>query len=362
MKFISEFEILDQYQIQETTLSRLQTAGLMPESTSRRGRIVYPLTKDLDLTLRIAKVDYYEISDKSLRLIPCFRGFLALSISEGAQAAWSMMKRRGFFDRYEEADLVSRWKRFKAALPKELRAFVNRDTDEVTPVVEKMLKILGIEEAFYAPEKLKISEVYDSIAIQQDVDALLLAGAKSSIVNDLVHRLHHTNIAPGVIDEYRYFYFDTFMLTKEDFVQHLGRFPASSSYRKLLTLALTERSLTDFITLAEYPVRISIEEALSTVVTPLYRQIKTKACGPLTSKERSEATKNVVYIVEALEKHTGEDDGVTEDYSDMLRLRHDAAMNDNQLVASDIPEEDFDTSSNSYRRDDQAEEGAGEPA
>jgi len=362
MKLISEFEILDRYQIQETTLSRLQDSGLMPESTSKRGRLVYSLTKDLDFVLRAAKADYYEISDKTLRLIPCFRGFLALAISEGAKAAWSMLKRRGFFDRYSESDLVARWKRFKASLPKELAKFVKGESDDVTPAVEKMLKILGIEEAFYSPEKLKISEIYDSLSIQQDVDALLLAGAKPAFVTDLLQRLHHVDISPGTIADYQYFYFDTSMLTGEDFAQHLRRFPPSSGYRKLLVMALTERSLTDFITLAEYPVRISLEEALSTVVTPLFKQIKTKPCGPLTEKSRTDATKNVVHIMEALEKYTGEDDSTTEDFGDMLRLRHDVAVNANQLVASDIPEEDFDTSTNSHRRDDQAAEDAGDSA
>jgi hypothetical protein len=362
MKYISEFEILDQYQIQETTLSHLQNLGLLPESKSKRGRLVYPLTKALDLTLRTAKVFYHEVATQSLRLLPCFRAFLALAISDGAKAAWSMMKRRGFFDRYDQQDLVDRWKAFKAAVPKELMKFVKGESDDVTPAVEAMLKILGVEDPFYSPEKLKMPEIYDSMAIQQDVDALLLAGARPSLVTEIVSRLHHTEVSPNVIEDYRYYYFDTALLTGEDFAQHLKRFPPTSSYRKLLAMALTERSLTDFITQAEYPVRISIEEALGTVLTPLLKQIRTKSCGPLTARDQTNATRNAMHIMDALEKHTAEEDAVGDDYGDMLRLRHDVAVNANQLIATDIPEEDFDTSTNSYRRDDQADESAGDSA
>jgi len=361
MKFLSEYEILDQYQIQEATLSHLQDLGMLPESESKRGKLVYPYSKNLDLTLRTAKAYFYEISDSSLRMLPCFRAFIALAISEGAKAAWSLMKRRGFFDRYEQKDLVLRWRRFKSALPKELIPFVTGKSDEVTPAVEKLLTILGVVTVFYAPEKLKIPEIYDHLMIQQDIDALLLAGAKSSAVTELIGKLHHVDIGANTVEVYREFYFNTTLLTGEDFAQHIRRFPPSSSYRKLLSIALLERSLVDFITKAQYPVRISLEEALSMMVTPMLKDMNTKVCGPLTEKTRADAVKNAVHIMETLEKHSIDDD-VSEDEGDLLRLRHDIAANQNQLVASDIPEEDFDTAASSYRRDDEAEKDTGESA
>jgi len=363
MKFISEYEILDQYKIQEATLTHLQNSGLMPESKSKRGRLVYPCTKQLDLTLRTAKAYYYEISDGAMRLVPCFRAFLAIAIAEGPQAAWSLLTRRGFFDRYDKSEIVVRWKRFKSAVPKELKDFIDGKSDDVTEGVEQLLIMLGIEEVFYAPEKLKMPEIYDQLLIQQDVDALFLAGAKADGVAEMVHRLHHVDLGVNLLESYRFFYFETRLLTGADFAEHLKKFPPSSAYRKLLTLALTKKTVIDFIRAASYPIRLSAEDALMAMLTPIQPTLTANACGPLTEKKRTDDMKNAIHIIEAMEKFaSNEDDEIGEDNRDMLRLRHDVSVNENQLVASDIPEEDFDTASSSYRRDDQGEESAGGPA
>lgn len=362
MAYISEFQILDEYQIQEATLSHLSELGLLPDSESKRGRIVYPKNKNLDFVLRAAKAHYIEVFGSKLRLIPCFRAFLALAIAEGPNAAWSLLNRRGFFDRYKKSELVSRWKAFKAAVPKELKKFIKGDSDTVTEQVEVLLKILGIEEAFHDPDLLKLNEIYDDIALQQDVDSLLLAKAQPAMISEVISHLHYETLQLGSIEAYRHYYFDVDMLTAGDFSAYIKHYPPGSSYRRVLTLALTEKNLVAFTSAANYPARFNSQEILRNILGRCMQEVNVLKAGPVTVKQARNATRDLISIVDSLEKHAAEQDDGVEDMGDLLRLRYDTEMNESQMVVGDIPEKDFDFASSSHRRDDQTEEGSGEPA
>ena len=360
-ELISENEILERYKLQETTLTHVVNLGLMPESSRRRGRVVYPLDAQAKLTLEAAKFYFTELSNEITRLLPFQRAFIVLAISEGPEVAFRTLDRRGMCDGYVWKDAERRWKAFIRNLPKSSLAFMTGATDKIDPLSARIMEILQIQDAFETPDILKIPDIYENLELVADLDGLLLAKAPHDVSAAAIQVLHHIELSVATVDAYTHYYFDHHMLTSREFVEHANRYPATSLYRKMLVEALHADDYSDFVIKAKLPIRLEQNAELALALSRCRNDINIKVCGKITAQKQTSALNTALKILDHL-GNTDVADEMSHDGDDMLRLRHDVTTNQKQMTMEDIPARDLDQFAASNGSDTTDAEGAGEPA
>jgi len=349
-EMISEHAILDTYGIQESTFLHVADLGLLPNSVSHRGRIVYQKSPDLDLTLKACKVYYPEISSSHAKILPFHRAFLSFAIAEGPETAYRILDRRGFFDGYTWQDAKRRWDAFLKNVPKPARNFFIGKTDELDPVSEKILKILGIEDAFHTPDLLRMPEIYENLELMTDLEAFLVAKAPMQFIVDALELLHQVTITRAKVECYAHYYFAADLMTATELLTHIKKFQPSSRHARMLTEALGSADYKEFVTKAKYALRFDNQSEMAMIMSRCRPDISVKVCGNITARRQVNAFNMLLKAMDHLGAH---EDGELSDYDDILALRHDVAENQRQLSIDDIPEEDLDQPGTGY--------GSGEP-
>ena len=360
-ELMSENEILERYRLQENTLTHVVDLGLMPESTQRRGRVVYPHDAQAKLTLTAAQLYFTELSNSITRVLPFQRAFICMAISEGPELAYRTLDRRGLCDVYKWEELERRWEIFVKKLPQASQKFMLGKTDTVDPLSNRIMEVLGVLEAFETPDLLKMPDIYENLELVADLDGLLVAKAPHDVAAAAIQVLHHTELSVASVNNYVHYYCDHQLLTAQEFIEHANRFQATSLYHRTLVEALNAKDYSDFVIKAKLPIRLEHNSELALALSRCRNDINIKVCGKITAQKQTHALNTALKILDHLGS-TDIDEERTPDGDDMLRLRHDAITNQQQLTMEDIPARDLDKFATGNRSDDSVAEGTGDSA
>lgn len=358
-EFLSENQILERYGIQESTLTHVVDLGLLPDSEKRRGRIVYPLSDFAKTTLEASKLYFTEVASETMRLLPFQRAYICMAIAEGPHVAYQTLFRRGFFDYYTEKDANRRWQAFVKKLPKQAVPFMTGETDELDPMSERIMRILEITEAYETPDILKIPELYEHLEIVGDLNGMLLAGADHLMVAAAMLVLHQVEVEVPVIEHYVHYYFDHRLLTNREIIEHANRHSKTSHYRRMLECALTSKDYTEFVVNSKLPLKLDQNAELLMALNRLRPGLTVKVCGRETARQQAFAVNAAIKILDHMDHHAEVEEEIG-DEDDLLRLRHEVSVNQQQLTVEDIPAHDFDSVAISHRSDEESAEGTGE--
>lgn len=344
---LSRSDISSKYKLPEKTLAALEELEdsllMSPElQTVVRGRVVYTITPELDLLLKVGGAHYTMLKGK---LLPCHRALLFHMIVEPdfAVACASLRDRAIVFHRVPGTALAYYWRNFLASVPAECLPFLTGKVSEPTPADTVLLTVLGLTEVMADPYKVldKFSWL-NTPETRVLTDAFLAAQADVATIRKYLSEAYRFDVTEDAIREYRTYFFDLSVCGIEGATAHANvcTFP---SYRSTVCNALRNSSVGDVVNelrvSALIDKKISIESSLRQ--SRVYMTTNpSRETGRALQHAAFKAGQDVYYIMNTIDRTAAESESSQSDaMMELLKLKHDPDVNTQQLSVQDLPKE-----------------------
>lgn len=344
-QWITREQLLDRYDIQESTLSGAEDSDLLSVvevGKNGRGHLTYRITERTDLLFRVLRVFPFEISNAKARLVPMHRALLFYGIRDGIQDAIGILKRRSILN-YPKKEILKRWNLFLRRVPKEAIPFVTQKTDERNEAVELVLEILEIREAFEDPEIMLANAIFNDFHIRAMTESLIQVGASSAQVSQLLSDLKRLEIQTEHVKQYKHFYYDPYLLTPVDVKNYCDKTGVIKGYTDVLKDALDYRDeVYGFIGAMGWAAEVEYEEEFRALLRNERKILSQPHVGKESDKRYHNSLNRAIKLAESMHSYRKDTGDEYEEDDDMLNLKHDVSLNEDQLTIDDIDAEDLD--------------------
>ena len=343
-EWITREQLLDRYEIQESTLSGAEASDLLSVvevSKNGRGSLTYQITEQTDLLFRVLRVFPYEISHAKLRLLPMQRALFACAIAEGIDKGIDMLRRRSILSfNIEDRELHARWNYFLSRAPEEAIPFLTRQTEERNEAVDMVIAILEMEGVFADPEIMLKEAIYNNFQNRGLTESLIQVGASAKKIAKILSEIRHLDIQEEHVADYRHYYYDPYYMTPVDVKSYCKKTGSIPGYTDILLKATEQEDVYSFI--AEYglAVEVEYEEEFRALLKQERLVLMQPAVGKVSQKSKNSAMNNVVKLAESLRAYHEAGTDSMEEPEDIVKLKHDIAAN-KQVAIEDLDESDL---------------------
>ncbi len=343
-EWITREQLLDRYEIQESTLDSAEASDLLSVvevDKNGRGYLTYRITELTDLLFRVLRVFPFEISNAKVRLLPMQRVLLFYCIRGGLDQAVDIMH-RGSVLNYDKKDIAARWNLFLKRVPKEALPFIKGKTDERNEAVNCVLEILEIKDAFEDPEIVMKSAITGNFQVRGMTEGLIQMGMNPTKIASMLGELHRIDISGDHIKDYRHYYYDPYFLTPKDIRNYCNKTGSIPGYTDVLEKALTCDEMLTFIGQMGWATAIKYEEECHVMMRNERKVLAQPHVGKDSQKRYHQALNNLIKLAESLHGYQSDTGEEANENEDLLKLRHDTEVNKKQLTMEDLEGEDVD--------------------
>jgi len=344
---LSRSELAAKYALSEQTLVQLEELDDSPlidgsNQKTVRGRIVYEVTPELDRWLRVGRTQFTQFRG---RLMPCQRAIFSALIAEAdVTRAYSSLRERGVIPPFMNANLIGvYWQELLRLAPPECLPFLTGQQQEPDDLSRLMMQQLGILDAFEDPERLAEKFYWlNTPDLRVLTDAFLAVQSDTQTLKKYLSDAHRFDVTDASIREYRRYFFDIAVCGMEG-AAAFADLAASPQYRSVVGNALRDGTLGSVVSelklssLIDH--RISLEAAL-TRSRAFVATNPSKSAGVQAQVGAFKAMQDLYYTVHTLEHAKDKDEGTSDAaMMEILKLKHNQTVNENQLSINDIPKE-----------------------
>ena len=346
MQQLSRTEIAEKYRLPEATIAALEDLPdslLMRGELQRvvRGRITYMINEDMDRLLRAASVHYTRLP----HAMPCHRALLFHFVSEAnIPNACRILRDRGIVPlKLTDKQVNACWSEFLRLLPKECHPYFTGKVDKPTPLDQAVLDMLGLTELMNNPyivaDKFSWLSSSDSRVL---TDAFLAAGADAATVRAYLADAYRFDVTEDGVREYKRCFFDLGITTQArayDFTQAHDH----PQYRSCVGNAVRGGKLSDVINTLQLSALVDIKRSAENSLAPARAYMGLNPSRDVGIVARRTVVKNYVelyYLMNTLEKAASAEAAANdEDILELLKLEHNATINNKQMSMKDLPKD-----------------------